>query len=412
MKKTHRVAVIGGGAAGFFAALSAAETFPEAQVTLFEKSRDVLSKVRISGGGRCNVTNAAPSVARLLEGYPRGARFLRPLFAQFHNHDTVQWFENRGLPLKTEPDGRVFPVSDTSADVVDSLLREARRLGVIIRTSAGVNRLSWQGTVGSLQLLSGETIEADRVIVTTGGHPSRSGFEWLAALGHAIVPPVPSLFTFNAPTSPLLALAGVAAPQATVRLAGTKQTQTGPVLLTHWGFSGPAVLRLSAWAARELAERDYQFDVAFNWDAAQNETLVRDTFARFRSEHARKQVSSLSAFGLPNRLWRALVAEADLPETTRWAEAPAKALNRLADLLTNGTFRVSGKTTFKEEFVTCGGIALSEVHPQTLESRHVPGLFFAGEVLDIDGITGGYNFQAAWTTGFVAGKCGGEFPHS
>lgn len=408
MKKTLCVAVIGGGAAGFFAALSAAEAFPEAQVTLFEKSRTVLGKVRISGGGRCNVTNAAPSVARLVEGYPRGAKFLRPLFSQFHNQDTIRWFESRGVPLKTEPDGRVFPVSDTSADVVDCLLREARRLGVTVRTSAGISSIRSGFNVLRLALISGETIEADRVIVTTGGHPNVSGFEWLAEMGHAIVPPVPSLFTFNAPTSPLLALAGVAAPQATVRLAGTKQTQTGPVLLTHWGFSGPAVLRLSAWAARELAERNYQFDVAFNWDASQNEALVRDAFARFRGEHARKQVSSLPVFGLPQRFWRALVAEAGLPETTRWAEAPAKAINRLSDLLTNGTFRVSGKTTFKEEFVTCGGIALSEVHPQTLESRYVPGLFFAGEVLDIDGITGGYNFQAAWTTGFVAGKSCGE----
>ncbi len=404
MKIPPRVAVIGGGAAGFFAALAAAEAFPYATITLFEKSRTVLGKVRISGGGRCNVTNAAPSVAHLGQGYPRGEKFLRPLFKQFNNLDTVRWFEQRDVPLKTEPDGRIFPVSDDSADVVDCLLNQARRLGVEVRTSAGVSKISFESTVYHLELATGETIEADRVIVTTGGNPNLAGYGWLAKLGHAVVPPVPSLFTFNVPASPLLPLAGVAVPGAAVRLSGTKSAQSGPVLLTHWGFSGPAVLRLSAWAARELAEKTYQFEAAFNWVFPKKTDEVLATFAENRRAHARKQVASHPQFGLPQRLWRAFVAEAGLDETTRWAEAPAKAVNRLGELLTNGTFPVRGKTTFKEEFVTCGGVALTEVHPQTLESRRCPGLFFAGEVLDIDGITGGYNFQAAWTTGFVAGK--------
>lgn len=411
MNHTPHVAVVGGGAAGFFAALAAAEAFPHAQITLFEKNRTVLGKVRISGGGRCNVTNAAPTVAHLVKGYPRGDQFLRPLFRQFDNHATIRWFESRGLPLKTEPDGRVFPVSDQSADVIACLETEARRLGVKVRTSAGVARLSWREAVGSgrrsawqLELQTGEVFEADRVIVTTGGNPHLAGYGWLAELGHAVVPPVPSLFTFNVPDSPLLQLAGVAVPEANVRLSGTKQSQTGAALLTHWGFSGPAVLRLSAWAARDLAERAYRFEAAFNWVFPKKNDEVLGILAETRAHHARKQVASLPLFGLPQRFWRALVTEAGLPESTRWAEAPAKAVNRLSELLVNGTFPVRGKTTFKDEFVTCGGVALSEVNPQTLESRRVPGLFFAGEVLDIDGITGGYNFQAAWTTGYVAGR--------
>lgn len=410
MNSNPRVAVVGGGAAGFFAALAAAEAFPQARITIFEKSRTVLGKVRISGGGRCNVTNAASTVAQLVKGYPRGEKFLRPLFQQFDNHATVRWFENRGVPLKTEPDGRIFPVSDQSADVIACLEREARRLGVAVRTSAGVSKISGQLGVGSWQLVlqNGEIVEADRVIVTTGGNPSLAGYDWLAELGHGIVPPVPSLFTFNAPGSPLIQLAGIAAPDVSVRLSGTKQAQTGPVLLTHWGFSGPAVLRLSAWAARDLAERGYQFEAAFNWVFPKKSDEVLAVLAEARTLHARKQVVSLPLFGLPQRFWRALVVEAGLPETTRWAEAPAKAVNRLAELLVNGTFPVRGKTTFKDEFVTCGGVALSEVNPQTLESRRAPGLFFAGEVLDVDGITGGYNFQAAWTTGYVAGRAAGQ----
>lgn len=398
------VAVVGGGAAGFFAALAAAEAFPHARVTIFEKSRAVLGKVRVSGGGRCNVTNAAPTVAHLVKGYPRGEKFLRPLFQRFDNHATVRWFERRGVPLKTEPDGRVFPVSDQSADVIACLEGQARRLGVAVRTASGVAKISLQCGVFRLQLVTGERVEADRVIVTTGGNPNLTGYDWLAALGHGIVPPVPSLFTFNAPDSALLPLAGVAVPEAAVRLAGTRHTQTGPVLLTHWGFSGPAVLRLSAWAARDLAERNYAFDAVFNWVFPKKSDEVLAELAQARTLHPRKQVASLPLFGLPQRLWRALAAEAGLPETARWAEAPAKALNRLAERLVNGAFSVRGKTTFKEEFVTCGGVALTEVDSQTLESRRVPGLHFAGEVLDVDGITGGYNFQAAWTTGFVAGQ--------
>ncbi|MCY7351036.1 MAG: NAD(P)/FAD-dependent oxidoreductase [Cytophagaceae bacterium] len=403
-KPAPHLVVVGGGAAGFFAAITAAESFPDARITILEKNRTLLNKVRISGGGRCNVTNAVPSLSQLVQGYPRGGKFLRPLVKQFSNADTVRWFEDRGVPLKTEPDGRIFPVSDDSADVVQCLIDTARRQRVEIRTSINIQSIDCQPDKFSVRLAPDELILADQLLIASGGHPNASGYGWLAELGHTIVPPVPSLFTFNVPASPLLALAGVSTPKASVRVPGTRQTQEGPVLLTHWGFSGPAVLRLSAWAARELAACNYQFDVAFNWNAETNDQTVRQLLADYRRIHARKQVVSVPAPGLPQRLWRTLVLEAGVPETTRWADAPAKALNRLCELLVNGTFRVAGKTTFKEEFVTCGGIALSDVNPQTLESLHQPGLFFAGEVLDIDGITGGYNFQAAWTTGYIAGK--------
>lgn len=396
--------VVGGGAAGFFAAITAAESFPQARITILEKNRTLLNKVRISGGGRCNVTNAVSSVSQLIQGYPRGGKFLRPLFHQFSNADTVRWFENRGVPLKTEPDGRIFPVSNDSSDVVQCLIDTAHRQRVDIRPSTSVQSVDFQNDKFVLQLTDQEEIRADRLIIASGGHPAPTGYTWLVALGHTVVPPVPSLFTFNVPASPLSVLAGIATPQASVRLPGTRQVQEGPVLLTHWGFSGPAVLRLSAWAARELAEQNYQFDVSFNWNTENTGQTVRQLLADYRHTHARKQVVSVPAPGLPQRLWRTLVAEAGVPEATRWADAPARALNRLGELLVNGTFRVTGKTTFKEEFVTCGGVALSDVNPQTLESLRCPGLFFAGEVLDIDGITGGYNFQAAWTTGYIAGK--------
>ncbi len=403
---THLI-IIGGGAAGFFGAIAAAERYPEARVTLLEKARTVLNKVRISGGGRCNVTHAAPSTAALLKGYPRGERFLKTVFAQFDHTDTVAWFARRGVPLKTEADGRMFPTTDSSETIIRCLLDAARAAGVDVRTSSGVERLVPEAGGFTLTLFSGETLRADRVLVTTGGNPNLAGYDSLAALGHQIVPPVPSLFTFNVPDSPLRALPGVSVPTGTVRLAGTKLGQTGPVLLTHWGFSGPAVLKLSAWGARELAAAGYQLTALVNWTEGTQET-IRTELDDFRRTRAGKQVGTLPAFGVPTRLWHALCAEAGLAETTRWAEAPAKALNRLAELLTNAPFRVQGKTTYKDEFVTCGGVSLADVNPQTMESRRCPGLFLAGEVLDVDGITGGYNFQAAWSTGYVAGRAGGS----
>jgi len=397
--------VIGGGAACFFGAIAAAEAYPNARVTILEKNNSVLNKVRISGGGRCNVTHACFDHRKFVKQYPRGESFLRPLLKTFDAEATVQWFERRGVRLKTEPDGRMFPVTDSSQTIIDCLLGEARRLNISVRTSCGVQSLRWEEPHWHLRLSNGDTLRADRVLLAVGGYPQAPSYGWMPGLENgALVPPVPSLFTFNTPENPLLALAGVSVPDALVKIPSCKLEYRGPVLITHWGFSGPAVLKLSAWAARELAACQYRFELRLNWLPALNENQIREQLQAFRNTHPKKAVHTQALFNLPNRLWAALAVESDITETVRWGELPAKAQNRLINLLTNSTFSVTGKSTFKEEFVTCGGVDLSAIDPLTLESRTHPGLFFAGEVLDVDGITGGFNFQNAWTTGFVAGK--------
>lgn len=399
------IVVIGGGAAGFFGAITAAETFPNATVTILEKTRTVLNKVRISGGGRCNVTHACFDNRQLTKQYPRGEKPLRPLLNQFDALATVRWFEKRGVALKTETDGRMFPDTNTSETIVNCLLNTARRLGIDIRTSCGVSALTQQPNQAGwqLSLLDGSTLSADRVLVATGGYPQLTSYNWLPDQAEPLLSPVPSLFTFNVPDSPFLSLAGVSVPDAAVYVVNTKQEQRGPLLVTHWGFSGPAILRLSAWAARELANIDYRFTLRVNWAPTYNDNTLRAALQEFRQQNGRKLVSSQNPFGLPSRLWQMMVQESGVVDDQRWADLPAKPLNRLADRLTNSQFQVTGKSTFKEEFVTCGGISLGGLHPHTLESKAQPGLFFAGEVLDIDGITGGFNFQSAWTTGYVAG---------
>lgn len=398
------IVVIGGGAAGFFGAITAAETYPSATVTLLEKNRTVLNKVRISGGGRCNVTHACFDNRQLVKFYPRGEKSLRGLLNQFDATATVKWFEQRGVSLKTEADGRMFPESNTSDTIVDCLLTTARRLGIQVRTSCGVAALRQDASSRWLvDLLTHETIVADRLLIATGGYPQLASYDWLPAQGEPLSAPVPSLFTFNVPDSYLIPLAGVAVPDAKVYVVGTKQEQRGPVLVTHWGFSGPAILRLSAWAARELADANYQFTLRINWTPDLNDNSLRNKLQDFRQENGRKLVVSQNPFGLPSRLWQAFASEAGISDQQRWADLPAKLLNRLAERIINSQFQVSGKTTFKDEFVTCGGISLDGLNLQTMESKAQPGLFFAGEVLDVDGITGGFNFQNAWTTGYVAG---------
>lgn len=398
------IIIIGGGAAGFFGAITAAETFPTATITILEKNRTVLNKVRISGGGRCNVTHACFDNRQLLKQYPRGEKILRPLFNQFDATNTVEWFEDKGVPLKTEADGRMFPSTNTSETIVDCLLRTAQRLGVQVRTSCGVSTLEEKDGRWQLLLLSGETLSADRVLVATGGHPQRSAYGWLPDQAEDLIDPVPSLFTFNVPDSPFLSLAGVSVQDAKVYVVGTKQEQRGPLLLTHWGFSGPAILRLSAWAARDLATRHYQFTLRINWVPDLSENDLRLLLQDFRQQNGRKQVVSQNPCKIPSRLWTAFASESGIEETQRWADLPAKSLNRLIERLTNSQFNVAGKSTFKDEFVTCGGIASGSLNLQTMESKSQSGLFFAGEVIDVDGITGGFNFQSAWTTGYVAGK--------
>lgn len=404
---THTVAILGGGAAGFFGAIACAEANPQLTVYLLEKTGKLLSKVRISGGGRCNVTHAADTPAQLVQHYPRGAKQLKEPFKQFGAPDTVRWFASRGVQLKTEADGRMFPVTDSSETIAQCLMEAARKAGVHILTQTAVERIEPQPQGGFWLHLSGnqaEPLAVDRLLVATGGAPKAEQYAWLQALGHSVEAPVPSLFTFNVPQSPLRELPGVSVPQARVVLAGEKLEYTGPLLVTHWGISGPAVLKLSAWGARRLAQLGYTGTALINWIPEYTEETLREWLHTFRAENGRKGVVPNSLFGLPQRLWRALTDLAGIGPDTRWSDLPAKQQNRLIELLLRQPLAVRGKTTYKEEFVTCGGIPLAEVNMKTMESRLVPGLHFAGEVLDIDGITGGFNFQAAWTTGYLAGR--------
>lgn len=398
-----RIVVVGAGAAGFFAAVSAREHWPLAEVHLLEKGGKVLSKVRISGGGRCNVTHNQLEPRKLAQCYPRGGRFLNKAFDQWSVKETVAWFEGRGVQLKTEPDGRMFPVSDSSQSIVEALITAAEKAGVEFRLNSGLRSLVKTETGFNIDLENGQRLIADRVIVAAGGHPKAEGYAWLAALGIPIVQPVPSLFTFNLMDKSMSGLMGVVAPKAIVRLAGLKLEEQGPLLITHWGFSGPPVLRLSAWGARELHAAQYRYTVQVNW-VGLPENDARAAMDNQWAAHPKKQVINASPFDLPERLWAWHLEKAGFPATKHCAEVGKHDRNRLLDRLVNDRHPAQGKTTFKEEFVTAGGVDLSTVDPNTMQSRTVPGLFFAGEVLDIDGITGGFNFQAAWTTGWIAGK--------
>ncbi|WP_210464800.1 BaiN/RdsA family NAD(P)/FAD-dependent oxidoreductase [Rufibacter roseolus] len=403
------VVIIGGGAAGFFGAITCAEANPHLRVILLEKTTKLLSKVRVSGGGRCNVTHACFQTSAFSLHYPRGQKALKKLLPSFGAQDTVTWFENRGVKLKTEADGRMFPQSNSSETIVDCLVQSARKAGVEIRTGLGVNEIQVQeeGLPHKkfvLQLSNGESITASRILVATGGNPKPENYEWLQKLGHTIESPVPSLFTLNVPSSPFKDLQGVSVPKAKVKLTGQKLETEGPLLITHWGLSGPAVLRFSAWGAKVMHGLAYTGTALVNWVPDFTEDQVRQQILQQRQNSPRKTVFTNALFNLPNRLWQRLCELAEVPEAVKWSELAGKAQNKLIELLLRTPFEVKGKTTFKEEFVTSGGIKLEELYLERMESRLVPGLFFAGEVVDIDGITGGFNFQAAWTGGYLAGK--------
>ncbi len=398
--------IIGGGAAGFFAAIAAAEANPSARVTVLEKTNKLLSKVRVSGGGRCNVTHDCPNPTDLIGYYPRGGRRLRAAFRLFGTTQTREWFEARGVRLKTEADGRIFPTSDSSETIIACLVEAARRAGVTIRLSTGVRTVKAIESGFELLLENDTRLTADRVIIATGGYPKTAAYEWLTALGHTVAPPVPSLFTFNVPSSPTADLPGLAVSVGAARAVGETALPVtdGPLLVTHWGFSGPAVLKLSAWGARRFAERGYRFTALLGWAGIYTEDTLRAELIRRRTEHARRAVCTDPLAGVPQRLWRRLAELAGVEPEQRWADLPARTQNRLLEHLLRMPVEVEGKTTFKEEFVTCGGVILEEIDLTTFASRKVPGLFFAGEVLDIDALTGGFNFQAAWTTGWLAGR--------
>jgi predicted Rossmann fold flavoprotein len=388
---------------------------PSLEVILLEKSSKILSKVRVSGGGRCNVTHACFSIPDMVRNYPRGGNFLKRAFPHFFTTDTVSWFQERGVALKTEPDGRIFPQTDRSETIVDCLVREANRYGVQLQLNREVKALRAaagpipeDGAATGLARFAldtnGAPLEADAVLIACGGFPKAGQFAWMEALGHSIQPPLPSLFTFNMPGSPLTALMGVSVPDAQVKVLGTKLVERGPLLITHWGCSGPAILRLSAWGATELAGRAYTFTLMVNWTPARTQDEVRAVFHQMRATQGAQLVTRRSLFGLPQRLWQFLAEAAGVGEGLRWGDLPASAQNALIRHLCAHELPVGGKTTFKEEFVTCGGIRLSEVDPATMGSRLVPGLYFAGEILDVDGITGGFNFQHAWTSAYVAAQ--------
>ncbi len=399
---------MGGGAAGFFGAITCAENNPTAQVILLEKTDKLLSKVRVSGGGRCNVTHHCFNPAQLAQFYPRGGKFLKNLFKTFGAAETVAWFQKRGVALHTEPDGRMFPVTNDSDTIVTCLMQAAQKAGVKIETRLSVEKITpiFSSDLPSFDLVlsSSKTLAANKVLITTGGAPKLASYQWLRELGLHIQEPVPSLFTFNVPGSPLQELAGVAVPKAKVKIVGQTLENEGPLLITHWGFSGPAVLKLSAWGARLLQQLQYQFTILINWVPEHTEESLRTTLMQYRHEFARRQVASHPLFQLPQRLWKAIITLAGISDQVKWAELPAKNQNRLLEYLHRAPFNVRGKTTFKEEFVTCGGVDVNELDPKTMQSKKIPGLFLAGEILDVDGVTGGFNFQAAWTTAFVAGK--------
>lgn len=401
------IAVIGGGAAGFFAALSAKQHHPDARVCIYEKSSKFLAKVKVSGGGRCNVTNATFNNRLLSENYPRGEKFLRKAFEQFDAKATVDWFESRDVALKTYPDQCIFPLSNESQSIIDCFWYEARKLGVELFTSQGVDGVKCTKNGFQLHFKDSE-LNVDRVIVTVGGQPKFSGLQWLADIGHRIVPPVPSLFTFNMPQDPIRELMGIVVEKAVVRIEGQKLIGRGPLLITHWGMSGPAILQLSAWGARILAEKQYQCSVLVNWLEDEKEEGLRAQIKQIVAAHGSKMISNHNPFPMPNRLWLFLLAKNDIDPSGRWHDLAGKNLNKLVNTLINDRYEVKGKTTFKEEFVTAGGVDLADINVKTMESNVCPGLFFAGEVMDIDGITGGFNFQAAWTTGFIAGKNAGN----
>ncbi len=397
-----KLVVIGGGAAGFFCAINAREKNPGLKVTIVEKSGKVLSKVKVSGGGRCNVTHSCFSIAEMIKKYPRGDKFLKHAFHRFFTTDTIYWFEKRNVQLKTEVDGRMFPVSNSSETIINCLLQEANKHHLEICMNKEIVKIEKNADQFKLTAKDNSILNADFVCVASGGFPKSSQYNWLTALGHSFESPVPSLFTFNILKDPISALMGISVEKVSVKITGTKFSQNGPILITHWGFSGPAVLKLSAFAARELAKMNYDFSISINWLADYHENSLLEKLKSVRKEFAAKKIINKNPFALPQRLWEYHLNQCGVDSEIRWADLPAKQQNQLAKQLTAQQFHVKGKTTFKEEFVTAGGIKLNEVDANTMESKIIPGLFFAGEILDVDGITGGFNFQNAWTSGWIA----------
>jgi len=406
---SQQLIVIGGGAAGFFCAVNAARLNPALEVIILEKSNKLLSKVKVSGGGRCNVTHACYSIAEMIKKYPRGSAFLKKAFHHFFTTDTIAWFKKRGVELKAEADGRMFPETDSSQTIIDCLIKESNKYGIDIRMNKEVKDMYTEDAKWKLVMKDDSVLKADFVCISSGGYPKKVQYDWLQKADHYIEEPVPSLFTFNMPGNPITELMGVSVEKIIVKIAGTKLAEEGPLLITHWGMSGPAVLKLSAWGARELAICNYRFTISVNWIPDYNENSLREKFQQLRFALASQKIINRNPFALPNRLWEYLLNQSGINGDLRWADLPAKEQNKLIKILCASEYPVSGKTTFKEEFVTSGGIQLNEIDFKTMQSKKHQGLFFAGEIINVDGLTGGFNFQNAWTTGWIAAKAISSF---
>jgi len=398
-----KIAIIGAGAAGCFAAANIAYR-PGVEVAVYEKTGKVLQKVKVSGGGRCNVTHECFDIPELITRYPRGKSLLKKTLYHFGPQQTIDWFEAKGVKLKTEPDGRMFPVTDDSQTIIDAIWQEMMQQKVQVYYHKSVSTIEKTNGQFIIHFADTSVVSADKILIATGGFPKPEQYKWITALRHTIQSPVPSLFTFNMPKHPITELMGLSVPAATIKIAGTKIVQRGALLITHWGMSGPAVLKTSALAARELADRNYEFQIVINWLDDMTDSDMREQLVQLRKDSGKLLVQNKNPFNLPRRLWEYMLQQCGITDTNRWGDLPATAQNKLVEHLLRDIYSVKGKTTFKEEFVTCGGVTLSEIDPQTMQSRIVPGLYFAGEILDADGITGGYNFQNAWSSSWLAAK--------
>ncbi len=412
-----KVIVVGGGAAGFFCAIQIAELHPDWEIVLLEKTNKLLSKVKVSGGGRCNVTHACPDVDVLLKKYPRGARFLKKAFYLFATKNTIEWFSKNGVELHTEKDGRMFPTTNSSDTIIDCFLRKVHQYKIqiltqhevldIISNASNINAgaiVDKKTKTFTVQLQGRVAMQADAICLATGGMLKSDRLKWLTNFGHTIIDPVPSLFTFNTIDKKITTLMGVAVDKASIQWKGNKNIETGPLLITHWGISGPAAIKLSAWCAREMAETNYEGAIQINWTPSFNESTLKMEWINFRMDFGRREMGSKNPFDLPQRLWHFLLQESGIVLTTKWADLKSVNQQQLIQLLTRYTLDIKGKTTFKEEFVTCGGVDLKDIDALTMESKLIPGLHFAGEMMDVDGITGGFNFQHAWTSGWIAAQ--------
>jgi predicted Rossmann fold flavoprotein len=393
--------IIGGGAAGFFSAIRLAELHPDWEIQILEKSNKVLSKVKVSGGGRCNVTHACPDVEQLLQKYPRGTRFLKKAFYQFATKNTIDWFASNGVTLHTERDGRMFPTTNNSETIIQCFLKKLDQYKIKLRLQAEVVDVIKEKDF-MITLANGELLHANTICVATGGMLKADKLMWLQKLGHDIVAPVPSLFTFNVAEKNITTLMGVAVDNASIQWKGNKHVEQGPLLITHWGISGPAAIKLSAWCAREMATENYEGAIQINWVPLYNAQSLKMEWLNFRTDLGKREIGNKNPFGLPQRLWQYLLQEAKIVANTKWADVKSAEQNILIQLLTTYTLPIKGKTTFKEEFVTCGGVDIAGIDAATMQSKSCPGLHFAGEMMDVDGITGGFNFQHAWTSGWLA----------